>query len=71
MEKGKPDGKPRSDYHLMRSQGRDGPIFRQLGVTIDLDGGETHNRFGFQSARSEPCNRSTTSPLFINHAQYG
>ena len=44
------------------------PIFRQVGVTIDLDGDETHNRSGFRSTRSEPCNRSTTSPLVINRA---
>ena len=43
------------------------PIFRQVEVTIDLTE-MSYKRSGFQSTRLEPRNRSTTSPLVINHA---
>jgi hypothetical protein len=43
------------------------PIFCQEGVTINLVE-MSRKRSGFQSTRFEPRNRSTTSPLVINHA---
>jgi len=46
------------------------PIFRQVGITIDLVE-MSHKRSDFQSTRFKPCNRSTISPLVINRALPG
>jgi hypothetical protein len=43
------------------------PDLRQVEIAIDLVE-MSHKRSGFQSTRLEPRNRSTTSPLVINHA---